>query len=149
SDEFHGSGFGFLRQRDIQARNPLAFPPNGGKPAFTRGQYGFTFSGPVRHNRTFFFLALEQNRRQESGFSIIGLDRSIFDLTPAQQAFIAANPGTIGSLYKQIATSGASVALTGVDSNTGLPFFFPAFLLTGGKLGHVPATFKPFDTVQN
>src|SRR5205823_751345 len=47
SDEFHAIGFGFLRQRSIQARNALAFTPDGSKPPFTRGQYGFTFSGPI------------------------------------------------------------------------------------------------------
>jgi hypothetical protein len=149
SDEFHGSGFGFIRHKDIQARNPLAFTPDGKKPAFTRGQYGFTFSGPLRRGHTFFFASIEQNRRQESGFSVIGLDKSIFDLTPAQQAFIAANPGLTGLTYKQIATSGASVAQTGVDINTGLPFFFPAFFTTNGRFGRVPATFRTFNSVEN
>lgn len=149
TDEFHGSVFGFIRHRSIQARNPLAFTLDGEKPPFTRAQYGFTFSGPIHKGKTFFFLSLEGNRRQESGFNIIGLDRTLFDLTPAQQAYIAANPGPVGALYKQLATSGASVALNGVDVNTGMPFFFPAFLQTGGALGRVPATFRTFNNVQN
>jgi hypothetical protein len=149
SDEIHGSGFGFIRHKDIQARNALAFPPDGKKPAFTRGQYGFTFSGPLHKGDTYFFASIEQNRRQESGFSVIGLDETIFDLTPAQKAFVAANPGTIGTLYQQIATSGSSVARTGVDANSGLPFFFPAFFITGGSLGRVPSSFRTFNSVEN
>jgi len=89
TNEFHGNAFGFLRQRAIQARNALAFPPVGAnpKPAFTRGQYGFTFGGPIKRDKTFFFLSLDQTRRRESGFSDIGRDSTLFDLTPAQQAY--------------------------------------------------------------
>src|ERR1043165_7855741 len=63
--EFHGNVFGFLRHRSFQARNafaPIEDPP------FTRAQYGFTFGGPFDKDRTFFFFAFEQRRRNESGF---------------------------------------------------------------------------------
>ena len=43
TNDVHGNLFGFLRHRDIQARN--YFDP--GKSAFTRGQYGATFSAPL------------------------------------------------------------------------------------------------------
>jgi hypothetical protein len=65
TNNFRGNVFGFLRHRSFQARNafaPIADPP------FTRAQYGATFGGPIKKNRTFFFTAFEQRRRQESGF---------------------------------------------------------------------------------
>ncbi|MBK7995754.1 MAG: TonB-dependent receptor [Blastocatellia bacterium] len=150
TNEFHGNAFGFLRQRAIQARNALAFPPVGAnpKPAFTRGQYGFTFGGPIKRDKTFFFLSLDQTRRRESGFSDIGRDSTLFDLTPAQQAFIANNP-SVGNLYAMFARSGASVAQTGIDPTTGAAVFLPTFLASNGQLGAIPGIFRTFTTAQN
>jgi hypothetical protein len=150
TNEFHGNGFGFLRQRAIQARNALAFPPAGAnpKPAFTRGQYGFTFGGPIKRDKTFFFLSLDQTRRRESGFSDIGRDSTLFDLTPAQQAFISANP-SVGNLYAMFARSGAAVARTGIEPTTGAAVFLPTFLASNGQLGAIPSIFRIFTNAQN
>lgn len=78
----HGNLFGFLRQRDIQARN--FFDPV--KSAFTRAQYGATFSAPLKKDRTFLFAAFERLDRHETSFVPILQDRSSFaTLTPSQQ----------------------------------------------------------------
>src|SRR6476660_1579337 len=65
TNELHGNLFGFLRHRTFQARNPFAPIED---PPFTRTQYGFTLGGPFDRDRTFFFFAFEQRRRNESGF---------------------------------------------------------------------------------
>src|SRR4051794_6582344 len=65
TNELHGNIFGFLRHKSFQARNPFAPIED---PPFTRSQYGFTLGGPLDKNRTFFFFAFEQRRRNESGF---------------------------------------------------------------------------------
>lgn len=65
TNDVHGNVFGFLRDKSFQARN--AFAPVS-KPPFNRKQYGFTFGGPLDKDRTFFFFAFEQRRRNESGF---------------------------------------------------------------------------------
>jgi hypothetical protein len=144
TNEYHGNVFGFIRHRSIQARNALAFPPAGAnrKPAFTRGQYGFTLGGPLQKDKTFFFISLDQTQRHESGFSQIGLDSTIFQLTPAQQAFIAANPGLIGTQYAALAISGAAVARTGFDPVMGRR----AFITSGVP---IPAAFRPLSGAQN
>ncbi len=78
----HGNVFGFLRHRDLQARN--FFDP--AKSAFTRGQYGATGSGPLQRDRTFLFLGYERLDRHETSFVPILQDRSAFaSLTPSQQ----------------------------------------------------------------
>ncbi len=62
TNDLHGNVFGFLRHRSFQARNafaPIEDPP------FTRTQYGFTIGGPFDRDRTFFFFAFEQRRRNE------------------------------------------------------------------------------------
>ncbi len=51
SNTFHGDGFEFLRNTDLDARN--FFSPTRG--AFNQNQFGGTFGGPIRKNRIFFF----------------------------------------------------------------------------------------------
>src|SRR5215208_2517479 len=65
TNDFHGNVFGFLRDKSFQARNPFAPVA---KPDFRRTQYGVTLGGPLDRDRTFFFFAFEQRRRNESGF---------------------------------------------------------------------------------
>ena len=136
TNDLHGNVFGFLRHRSFQARNafaPIEDPP------FTRTQYGFTLGGPLDRNRTFFFFAFEQRRRNESGFFtsnvapgltasatipvIPGLNpvaRTFNNITPAQAAFIntLVASGTANGIcgaraYAFFASSGGNTALTG------------------------------------
>ncbi|HET6979975.1 MAG TPA: TonB-dependent receptor [Pyrinomonadaceae bacterium] len=134
--DFHGNIFGFLRHRSFQARNafaPIEDPP------FTRAQYGATLGGPLDPERTFFFFAFEQRRRNESGFFtsnvaqglngsatipvIAGLNpiaRTFNNITPQQASFIntlvaSGNPTAIcgARAYAFFASSGGTTGLTG------------------------------------
>jgi hypothetical protein len=62
TNNFNGSLYGFARNQRFDARNPLA--PK--KDLLTQAQYGATFSGPIRRDRTFFFSNFEQTRRNYS-----------------------------------------------------------------------------------
>ncbi len=62
TNNVRGSLYGFARNQRFDARNPLA--PQ--KDLLTQAQYGATISGPLRRNRTFFFLNFEQTRRNYS-----------------------------------------------------------------------------------
>jgi len=53
SNTFHGSLFEYLRNEDLNARN--YFAPLGRKPDYRRNLYGGAISGPVLHDRLFFF----------------------------------------------------------------------------------------------
>ena len=136
TNELHGNVFGFLRHRSFQARNPFAPIED---PPFTRSQYGLTLGGPLDKDRTFFFFAFEQRRRNESGFFtsnvaqglngsatipvIPGLNpiaRTFNNITPAQASFInslvaSGNPTLIcgARAYAFFASSGGTTALTG------------------------------------
>ena len=137
TNEFHGNLFGFLRHRSFQARNsfaPIADPP------FTRAQYGATFGGPIQKNKTFFFTAFEQRRRQESGFftsnpatgltasvtipaGILPVAQTFNNLTPAQAGFIGAelasgDAARIGRAvgYAHFASVGAQIGLNGTST---------------------------------
>ncbi|HKR14990.1 MAG TPA: TonB-dependent receptor [Pyrinomonadaceae bacterium] len=62
TNDFRGSVYGFFRNQRFDARNPVA--PT--KDLLTQAQYGGTFSGPLRSDRTFFFTNFEQTRRNYS-----------------------------------------------------------------------------------
>jgi Carboxypeptidase regulatory-like domain/TonB-dependent Receptor Plug Domain len=51
SNEFHGAFWEYLRNTDLNARNFFSTT----KPTLIQNQYGFTFGGPVIHNKLFFF----------------------------------------------------------------------------------------------
>jgi Carboxypeptidase regulatory-like domain/TonB dependent receptor len=143
TNEFRGNIFGFLRHKSIQSRNafaPLIDNDPNKKPPFTRVQYGGTFGGPIKKDRTFFFASFEQRRRQESGFFTsdvaAGLNSSITigapflpfsnvysNLTAAQTAFIggelaSGDPARIGRAvtYATFASSGGQIGLNGVST---------------------------------
>src|ERR1700676_3178873 len=64
--QFHGSAWEFLRNKDLDALNPLIKPSL--QPQFQQNQFGATFGGPLpipgEHPRkTFFFLSYEGFRR--------------------------------------------------------------------------------------
>src|ERR1700689_1378902 len=61
TNNFHGSGWYFLQRSGLDARdffNPAPSP----KPDSKRDQGGFTIGGPIRKNRTFFFVDFEKVR---------------------------------------------------------------------------------------
>ncbi len=74
TNDLRGNVFGFLRNRRFQARNAFAPVED---PPFTRAQYGATLGGPLAKDRTFFFFAFEQRRRQESGFFTSDVGRGL------------------------------------------------------------------------
>ena len=58
--EFHGTFFEFFRNSKLDARN--FFDPGPEPPPFKRNQFGFTLTGPVLKERTFFMAGFEGMR---------------------------------------------------------------------------------------
>lgn len=67
TNNFHGRGYGFLRNQRFDARNALATR----KDPLTQSQYGASLGGPLRKDRTFFYTNFEQTRRNAAGFITI------------------------------------------------------------------------------
>lgn len=120
-NSYHGSLFGFLRQRSLDATNAFSSVEN---PPYSRTQYGASLGGPLRRDRTFFFVSFEQLRRQESGFSRIGANSSALGLTATQQALAASDPANVAV---RAAIRGSAIAQTGIDPDTGAA---PAYHIT-------------------
>jgi hypothetical protein len=67
SNAFHGSVFEYLRNSVLDARNFFDYqtPTSPGRlPPFKRNQFGGSFGGPIRKDRTFFFGVLEALRER-------------------------------------------------------------------------------------
>jgi hypothetical protein len=152
----HASAFGFLRNRYIQATNPFSTVY---QPAYTRVQAGFTIGGAIIPDKTFYFFSTEITRRQETGFSDIGVDNfglSSIDVskfygqpagaltvqgTPQQQAFLAVAPANTPGIQQYIALVGSSssLALTGQNPAFLQPTIGPNNFVTSGQV--TPASF--------
>jgi hypothetical protein len=87
SNDIHGDIFGYFRNKAFQSRNAFSgqIDPTTGvlhpvKQAYTRAQSGFTIGGPLKKDKTFYFLSYEYTQREETGFSSIGIGN--FGLVP-------------------------------------------------------------------
>lgn len=64
SNDFHGTGFYFLRHSDFNANNWFSNRNNQSIPFFRRDQWGGVVGGPVIRNKTFFFATYENTREK-------------------------------------------------------------------------------------
>jgi hypothetical protein len=110
-NQFHGSGFDFLRNTDLDARN--YFSPTRG--AFLQNQFGGTAGGPIRHDKAFFFVDYQGTRQTQ------GIDTG--------EISVPSNADRMGDLSDFVDSNGNSL-MTGT---VGGPYF--AGLLTN-KLGY-------------
>ena len=72
TNDMHGSVYGYLSNKSANSRSLLTAEPFD---AYRRGQFGGTLGGPVRKDKTFFFLNYEGQRLGESPtypFTLIG-----------------------------------------------------------------------------
>jgi hypothetical protein len=68
TNEWHGTGFGYLRNSVFDARNFNDYNLQGlpAVPPFRMGQYGMTFGGPIKKDKLFFFINYEGLRQLQS-----------------------------------------------------------------------------------
>ena len=153
SNNWHGDLYGYLRNRHIQAVNPFSTTSD---PAYTRVQAGFTISGPIKKDRTFFFLSFETNQRNETGFSTIGQNNwgfvpfdasqlgpsfaplGVMQVTPDQANFfgqmgaLLANPGVPAAVKQQLGgLLGNYMVLAGGSSGIAINRALPSQAMAG------------------
>ena len=66
TNAFHGDGFEFLRNNVLNSRNYFLPPQIPNAPPFKRNEFGGTLGGPIKKDKTFFFLAYQGERRREA-----------------------------------------------------------------------------------
>ncbi|MGB2671673.1 MAG: carboxypeptidase-like regulatory domain-containing protein, partial [Candidatus Acidiferrum sp.] len=66
TNQFHGNAWEFFRNDKLDAAN--FFENSGGIPKgeYRQNQFGATFGGPIRHNKTFFFVDYEGTRIRQA-----------------------------------------------------------------------------------
>jgi hypothetical protein len=100
TNDFNGRVYGFLRNQRLDARSPLATS----KDSLTQAQYGASFGGPLRRDRTFFFSNFERTR----------LDNVVaVTITPGAVAAVNTRLEQLGLASTRISTG---LAPTGFDS---------------------------------
>lgn len=70
SNEFHGSGSFYFRDKSLQGL-PSTFNRDLGAPPFDREQFAFTLGGPIQKDRAWFFGSVEY--RNQDGATLVGL----------------------------------------------------------------------------
>jgi outer membrane receptor protein involved in Fe transport len=86
TNELHGSIYDYLENNAFNAKTILSVP---GTPSNTlrQNQFGATLGGPIRHDKTFFFLNYEGQRRAQSptfpGLLLAPVDAAVAPLFPA------------------------------------------------------------------
>jgi Carboxypeptidase regulatory-like domain len=100
TNDYRGRVYGFLRNQRLDARNPLS--PT--KDPFTQAQYGASFGGPLKEDRTFFFSNFEQTRLNNA---------TVITVSPATVAAVNARLDQIGYAGARISTG---VVPTGFDT---------------------------------
>ena len=95
TNSFHGDGFEFLRNTALNARDYF-LPPSLPKQTFQRNVFGGTFGGPIKKNKTFFFLAYQGARTREGNTS-----QQLTVLTPTERT------GNFGDLCATYTGAGA------------------------------------------
>ncbi len=140
TNQFHGSGFGFLRNSALDARNYFNTEPH--KSVFQNSDFGAALGGPVVKGKTFFFAAYE-GQRERVGSDFLLLVPTTAQIAEARAIALPLNGGVINpgldailAFYPQSTTG--QVASEVRDSNDGDNFivkldqnFTNSELLTG------------------
>lgn len=90
TNEYHGELFEFLRNHDLDARNffnPAGTPQS----TFKRNNYGASFGGPIKKDKTFFFLSYEALRQRQG----ITLNTKVLTAAQRQQVIAGGNATSI------------------------------------------------------
>lgn len=109
---FHGVAFNYFRNEKLDARNTFDLS----RPPLRGNNFGFNFGGPIRQNKTFFFVNGEWNIRRTTSAA------TIQTLNAAQKAQAAPSVSALANLYPEPNVPGTNLyranPSSGVDQNS-------------------------------
>jgi Carboxypeptidase regulatory-like domain/TonB dependent receptor len=98
SNEWHGDAFEFYRNSNVDARY---FFNSGKQPSFDRNQFGGTFGGPIKKDKTFFF-AYYEGLRQSTPATFVGTMPTAAERQGDFSALLGGPTGQVDALGRQI-----------------------------------------------
>ena len=107
SNAIRGTAFEFFRHESLNARNFFQ-SANPVKPEFRRNQFGGVLGGPLRRDRTFFFVDY-QGQRQHIGRTVIS---TVPTLLQRQGIFTESIGGRVPAIYDPATTAASGTSLT-------------------------------------
>jgi hypothetical protein len=132
SDQFHGSLFEFFRNTDLDARS--FFAANTEK--FNLNQFGASFGGPIRKDKTFFFVDYEE-KYQRHGIPFTGIVPSVAQRNGDFTDNPFGQPSTI-QLTNPTSTTGTPLMCDG--SGNALPTAADGSQTAGTPCNKIPAS---------
>jgi hypothetical protein len=134
SNRFHGDAFEYIRNSALDAKNPFDTPQSSGGrrlPEFQKNNFGGSFGGPIRKDKTFFYGVYE-GVRQNVGFTAVDtVPQAGCHGTAGQQIWNGVGTIQSGWVGNCPALGGSASAATTISSavaqGTTIPFI-PAFL---------------------
>jgi hypothetical protein len=137
TNKFHGSGYDFVRDALFDANNWFADRAGQPLPPLRRNNFGFTFGGPIRKNKTFFFVDYD-------GLRSTGLSTATFGV-PTD---LMRNQGDFGEVCT---AQGGTFDNNGLCSVPAGQLFDPYQRVYDGNVGAAlatgPNTYIPFNRV--
>jgi hypothetical protein len=110
---FHGNVYEYFRNTILDARGY----PDTTKPQLNQNQFGGTFGGPIKKDRTFFFLSYEGRRIRD------GVPGQLLNVpTTAQFGGDFSGVGGFAPPVAAGAPGGPSAGAGGIDASSGTPF---------------------------
>lgn len=146
TNQYHGDLFEYYRNQSLDALN--YFTPQGTRPPYNYNQYGGTFGGPIKTNKTFFFVNYEglQSSTQTIALSTVPTLAEAGITTPGSYDFRGithiTNPYTGTDFH-------TPNVITSADLNGTGPGAVPILSTTASQLGVALASFYPHATIQN
>jgi Carboxypeptidase regulatory-like domain/TonB dependent receptor-like, beta-barrel len=149
TNSIHGSGFEFLRNTLLDAKNYYSLPTDP-TPVFRQNQFGGTLGGPIRKDKTFFFIDYQGTRQTQAPTvnvqmpSVANFGGNFADSTDLFTTGNDANNNPIASTVNSSGTAGPGVTpwanllsqRLGYAVTSGEPYYYTAAIIN-------PATIDP------
>jgi len=120
SNQFHGTGFEFFRNTQLNANDFFANRAGIARPIINQNQFGGTIGGPIRKDKLFFFFSY-QGTRQKNGASSSAYQPNIIlpPIPTGDRSNTAAFTSALGAAFCPGNHPGDRRYLTGITSNLG------------------------------
>ena len=120
TNQFHGTAFEFFRNTILNANDffrkisaPVGGVPNNGRQVLNQNQYGGTFGGPVKKDKLFFFVAVQETK-QRNGISPAGFSAPTLLGIPSGDRTTAAFQSALGAAFCPNGSAAGTVKATSV-----------------------------------